>query len=311
MSVAKSTRTTPERRRRLSVTICLCGLLVAASAASLFPVSHAQQRKNRIRWMALPTYERDRMRELWEGFEQQAVDVQHQVMRRVATLGRLQEQRSLQLEGRRSAEEVERVLQAMAERLERLLDGGELASEPVSGSGPMSGASEASLADRIREQTRLRIDAFLDNLVEAERLSVARRTELRGLSWDEFVRHALEMQKDEEIFLYSEVSRSAQTTYDELAPLDVVEEMLDIRRLRGFLGEAGEVLGLTEEEQHRLALASDEDFFRVAKHLMEPKARKYMSDHFEMNEEQIDRVLSRPYRQLERSLHRLVRESKR
>jgi hypothetical protein len=44
---------------------------------------------------------------------------------------------------------------------------------------------------------------------------------------------------------------------------------------------------------------------------MEPKARKYMSDDFEMNEGQIDRVLSRPYRQLERSLHRLVRESKR
>ena len=91
-----------------------------------------------------------------------------------------------------------------------------------------------------------------------------------------------------------------------LPPLDVVDEMLEVRRLRGFLGEAGRVLGLSEEEQRQLVAAKDEEFFAVAKRLMEPKARQYMSERLHMDEEQIDRVLSRPYRDLERSLHRLV-----
>ena len=97
------------------------------------------------------------------------------------------------------------------------------------------------------------------------------------------------------------------TQLESLAPLDVIDRMLELRRLRGFLGQAGKVLGLTADEQQQLAEASDDDFFLVGKRLMEPKARQYMSSRLGMDEEKINRMLSRPYRQIERSLHRLIR----
>ncbi len=281
---------------RLATLAVLAALLVAAAGFTLFPVSVEQQRKNRIQWLALPEFEQQRLREEWAELSDQPPEVQHEIMRRLATLQRLRSHPSQVDEGTRRPDEVERVLKGMAGRLRRLLE-------------PQAQESDEDTALRLRARTRERIDAFLDNLVAADRLDLNERTELGNLAWEEYVRVSLEIQKAEEIYLYSEFSGRRErepAQMETLAPLDLLEEMLEVRRLRGFLGEAGEVLGLSEAEQQQLAEASDEDFFRVAKALMEPKAREYMSRELKMDQDQIERTLARPYRDLERSLHRLV-----
>jgi hypothetical protein len=281
--------------RKPAKLLTLLALLTAAASMSLLPpVSVEQQEKNRIQWMALSEFDRERFRAEWADLNAEPLDGQLVVMRRLATLERLRARPALSGDGTRGPEEIERTLEGVAFRLRRLLDVEE-------------GRSDVEASQKLRASTKHRIDAFLDNLVDAERLSPVQRDELRRASWDEFVRLALEIQKTEEIYLYSELSsRGERTQLESLAPLDVIDEMLEIRRLRGFLGQAGVVLGLSAEEQQMLAAAPDDDFFRIAKRLMEPKARAYMSTHLEMDSKQIDRVLARPYRDLERSLHLLV-----
>lgn len=276
--------------------LILMVLLTAAASMSLLPpVSTEQQEKNRIQWMALSEFERERMRDEWAELNSEPPEAQLVVMRRLATLERLRERPALHGQQTPTTEELERKLHGVASRLRRLLD-----TDPA--------GSDVETSAKLRASTKRRIDAFLDNLVEADRLSLAARDDLRLASWEEYVRLALEIQKSEEIYLYSELSsRGERRQLEGLAPLDVINEMLEIRKLRGFLGQAGEVLGLSVEEQQLLASASDDEFFLIAKRLMEPKVREYMSTRLEMGPEQIDRVLSRPYRDLERSLHRLVK----
>ncbi len=279
--------------KRPALLVGLLVVLTAAAGLSLYPVTVEQLRKNRVQWLALPESERDELRARWAAFEGEPEAVHRQVMRRLATLERMQAHEGPD-GASRSDEDIERVLQGLAGRLRRILDAD-------------ASQGEAGVAQELRGQTRRRIDAFLDNLVAAERITKEERLGLAGSSWDDFVQRALEIRKREEIYLYSEFSSRVERDHMEgLPPLDVVDEMLEVRRLRGFLGEAGRVLGLSEEEQRQLAAAKDEEFFPIAKRLMEPKARQYMSERLHMDEEQIDRVLSRPYRDLERSLHRLV-----
>jgi hypothetical protein len=272
----------------------LVALMAAASLSLLPPVSMEQQEQNRLQWLALPEFEREKLREEWAELNREPLEAQLVVMRRLATLERLRARQDRMGGPAETNEDLMRTLQGVAGRLRRLLE-----VEPD--------GSDADAAAKLRASTRRRIDAFLDNLVEAGRLPAHAREELGNTTWDEFVRQALEIQKAEEIHLYSEFSSRSETSQLEaLPPLDVIDEMLEIRRLRGFLGQAGMVLGLSPEEQQQLVAASDDEFFQTAKRLMEPKAREYMSDRLKMRDEQIDRVLSRPYRQVERSLHRLV-----
>jgi hypothetical protein len=285
--------------KKIAALLSLVMLLTAAVGLSVFPpVSFEQQEKNRIQWMAIPEFERDQLRQQWADLSSGPVDAQLMVMRRLATLERLRARPSNGGGGTRSPEDVERTLDGMANRLRRLLD-----VDPAS--------SDVETAQRLRASTKRRIDAFLDNLVLAERLTPAEREALGQASWDEFVKLALEMQKAQEIYLYSESStRGEGNVLEALAPLDVIDEMLEIRRLRGFLGRAGVVLGLSPEEQLLLAEVPNDEFFRIAKRLMEPKAREYMSTRLDMDEEQIHWVLSRPYREVERSLNRLGRSKR-
>ena len=285
------------RRSHAALALLAAGVVVAAVRFDLYPVSRAQQQQNRIRWMATPTFEKQKVRERWIAFRARPLDEQLQIVRRVATLSRLQEHAAPD-GGRRPIAALEQDLRRMPARLALNLGVGDVDDPAV-------------LADLLRARTRSRVDAFLTNLQQAGRLDEAERETLDGLSWDVYLQRALELQKREEIYLYAEGGRQVERDDDaepveDLEPLDVLDLMREARRLRGFLGRAGEVLGLTEAEQQRLEDASDEDFFRVARALMVPKAREYMRVELEMTDEQIARVLARPYRDLERALHRLV-----
>jgi hypothetical protein len=273
----------------------LAVLLMAATSALRWPsVPREQQNRNRLQWMALPEYERERLRKEWTDLNAEPRAVQLELMRRLATLDRLRTRRNLNGQGMPATEEIKGILEGVTSRL-RLEFGEGLAR------------SEGEMLQQLRISTQRRIDGFLDNLVEAGRLSLEQREAAQESSWDDYVRNALEIQKAEEIFLYSEFADGDDSVeLEELAPLDVLDEMLEIRRLRGFLGRAGAVLGLSAEEQRLLSEASNEEFYGVAKRLMEPKAREYMVAQLGMSKQQVDRVLSQPYRDLERSLHRLL-----
>jgi len=288
---------------RPAAVLFLVGLLgLGASRLELAPVSIEQQSQNRIRWMALPNFEKEQLRQRWEEFRNQPLETQALLVQRAGTLGRLAAHESRREGGRRTPEEVEQDLARLPERLGPLL-------------GLPPDSKPAFLSEALRVRTRKRIQAFLDNLVKAERLALGERAELEALpTWDQYVQGCLELRKREEIFLYAEGGGTAAAGVDErrqieaLAPLDVVEQMREVRRLRGFLGRAGAVLGLDAAERQQLADASDEEFFEVARRLMVPKARQYMRERLQMADDQIDRVLARPYRDLERSLHRLARQ---
>jgi hypothetical protein len=280
----------------------LAALLVAVAlpvvaVRTLEPfVSEKQAHQNALHWAAFPEGEKDLYRTRWSEFKARPEDERATLFRRAATLDRLKRRftaagMSSQPIGLTPAN-LRLASQGMAKAMDVKLDDG-----------------LAIVSQAVKEKTRLRISAFLENLEQAERLEGALRAELEALPWDEYVRRALEIQKIEEIYMFSEIAESGDhEELDELPPLDVVELVKELREFRGFLGRAGEVIGLTAKERRLLEAAEDDEVIKRAMRILAPKVSEYMLSDLELPPLEVARVLKLPYKMLERELNRYIEQ---
>ena len=128
-------------------------------------VSEKQVQQNRLHWAAFPEGERDIYRTRWSEFKARPEDERAALFQRVATLDRLKRRfkaagMSSQPIGLTPAN-----LRLASQRMAKAMD-------------VKLGDGLAVVSQRVKEKTRLRISAFLENLEQAERLDGAMRAEL-------------------------------------------------------------------------------------------------------------------------------------
>jgi hypothetical protein len=269
-------------------------LAVAAGRMHLFHVPLDQITVNRLEWNDLDEPARDALRADWRRVRATTGDEHGMLVQRMETLSRMLVSHRRRSNEKLATADLERELAGLETRVSDWLPG-----PPQAGQGA---------GERVTRRTTRLLNRFLENLSGAGRLDPEERDRLLGLPYDERVLAGLEIQKQEEIFFLAETDGTHDL--DELAgiePLAVVADAWDQRRRRGFLGRAGEVLGLTPEELAPLADAADEELVRMLRALLTPKVRRHL-EHRKVEPQRIEEILTKPYRELERILDDLERD---
>jgi hypothetical protein len=175
------------------------------------------------------------------------------------------------------------------------------------------GLPPGKLLDRLQGRTKRLVLSFLKNLSEVGRLDLAKREGIESLPYATFITEALDLQKHEEIYMLAEGALPLQPVdlvrLQELNPLDVAEQMRETRRRRGLLGKASRLFGLTGDDRTWLADVSDEDLVSALRSIYEPKVRAHLEAKG-MEPVEITKILSEPFRKLERTLDRIQSEAR-
>ncbi|MFT7462896.1 MAG: hypothetical protein ACI9EF_001238 [Pseudohongiellaceae bacterium] len=285
--------------KRLALIVVVALSLLASASFELFHVSPAQERENLAQWQVMNEDERESMRRSWRSLSSLQGAQRETARRRLSTVGRVMQRRRSRTGEQVSHEELVTLLVEYPDELMSLLDRRKLPSGP--------------LEARLEHRTRRLILSFLKGLDESGRLDLSERLGLEKLAYPDLVDRALDLQKREEIYLYAEGAEPLHPvdviSLQDLTPLDVAEEMRETRRRHGLLGRASRHFGLTETDRRWLASISDEDLVSGLRTVYEPKVREHLEAR-DWSEEDIARVLSQPFRKLERTLNRIEREGR-
>lgn len=268
-------------------------LLVAAGGARLFHVPRDQVMVNRIAWEVLSPGERAEMRAMWQRVQSADGSEAERLTERMATLSRLVVKHRRRADAMPTEDELVRQLDRLPERVDRYLDD--------------LGSSPGTPSERVRRRTTRRLDQFLTNLETGGVLEPGERARLLAQPFDQRVRDSLELQKREELFFMAEAHLGGEPDATELEPLSVVDRSREQRRRAGFLGRAAQLLELSPEDRALLADAPDDRLVSILRQAMAPKVRELLEQRG-LEPAAIDKILEEPYRQIERTLHRLLEE---
>ncbi len=284
---------------RLAVIALLASLLMASASFELFHVSAEQERENLIEWQRMDEGARDDMRRTWRELSSLKGGLRETSQRRLATVARLLERRRARTGHKVTHDELLTLLGDYPERLAGVLD--------------RHGLPPGLLHERMQNRTRRLVLSFLNGLTETGRLDEGQSQDIEGLPYPELISEALTLQKREEIYLYAEGAPPLEQVdvlgLQELSPLDVAEKMREARRRRGLLGRASRDFDLSAADRSWLAGVSDEKLVSGLRTLFEPKVRAHLEAK-DWSEADISRVLSEPFRKLERTLNRIERQGR-
>ena len=284
---------------RLAAIVLLGSLLMASASFELFHVSADQERENLMEWQRMDEGARDAMRQAWRKLSALEGGRRETTQRRLSTVARLMERRRARTGIRVTHDELLNLLGEYPERLAGVLD--------------HHGLPPGPLRERMQTRTRRLVLSFLNGLTEAGRLDEVERLGLEQQAYPSLISEALNLQKREEIYLYAEGAPPLEQVdvlgLQELSPLDVAEKMREARRRRGLLGRASREFDFSAADRSWMAEVSDEDLVRGLRTLFEPKVREHLEAKG-WSEEDISRVLSEPFRKLERTLNRIERQGR-
>lgn len=289
---------------RLLLPAALLVLLGFTVVVELFYVDPAQQRRNFTVWQNMNAGQRAAAEEAWARLEDLGPGERERLLRRAAILSRLQA-RAKRVQGEfLDQPELEAYLGSIPAHLATAL-----------GVESQDTQDDEALSRLIQDRTRERLDAFLANLAETSgRIDADDIERLDGLPWTDFVRSCLELRKSEEIYLYSEVAEPSswrlQAEVSELQRLDPLDALhcTEESRLRlGMLGRIARLLDLDEAEREELAQLPEDSRERRTRQLLEPHVRALM-ERLDVPEARQQKILRRPWRDLERAVNRLLHE---
>lgn len=284
---------------RFALVLLVSTSLLAGASLELFHVAPDQERRNLTEWHRMAEAERDSMRQVWKRLLSLQGPQRDLTLRRMATISRLQERHRQRLGELPGRDELVRVLKDCPAQVTGVLD--------------RKGLPPGKLRDRVQGRTKRLVLSFLKNLSDLGRLDVAKRKGIESLPYPALIIEALDLQKHEEIYLLAEGALPLQPVdlvrLQELSPLDVAEQMRETRRRRGLLGKASRLFGLTEADRTWLAEVSDEDLVSGLRSIYEPKVRAHLEAEGAEPAE-ITKILSEPFRKLERTLDRIQSEAR-
>lgn len=258
-------------------------------------------RANSQRWQRLPEPERDALRERWRQFQGLSSGERETLVQRAETLRRLKAGLQLRNGHEASAEEAAGELARVVDRARQAAAVGRLQAGPD--------PTDADVCRALERELFRHVNAFMGSLARRGDLTSQELARLRDRPQSEQLHDALLRLKSEQLDMYAEGAPAAE--HDELMalpPLDMAA-LAERRRLQdGFLGLLGRELPLSDAERRELRGA--ESWGELLEDLRDrktPQIRELLASRG-VPSERIDALLEGPICEMEREVHRLLRE---